>query len=104
MKLVILMYLEDDKEGVDRLLAEHGVMAYSDVSVEGHGAGTEGWYGKVAPYRSQMSMVFLPREEALALVESVEGCTGCKDSRHPIHAWVVDVERAVVSGVSASAS
>jgi hypothetical protein len=104
MKLVILMYLEDDKDGVDRLLAEHGVSAYSDMAVEGHGAGTVGWSGEVAPYRSQMSMVFLVREAAEALVEAVEACTGCRDSRHPIHAWVVDVERAVMSGAPTSAS
>ena len=104
MKLVILMYLEDDKEGVKQLLSARGVTAYSDLPVEGHGAGTGGWYGKVAPYRSQMSLVFLPREEATELVEAVEQCTGCKDARHPIHAWMVDVERAVISGIPASAS
>jgi hypothetical protein len=104
MKLVILMFLEDDKDGVEQLLAARGVSAYSDLPVEGHGAGTAGWYGKVAPYRSQMSMVLLPGEAARELVDAVEKCAGCKDARHPIHAWVVDVERAVVSGAPASAS
>jgi hypothetical protein len=101
MKLLILMHLEDDKDGVDRLLVEHEVAAYSELPVEGHGAGTVGWYGKVAPYESRMRLAFLAADKAAELVEAVEACTNCKDARHPIRAWVVDVEKSVVSGASA---
>ena len=98
MKLVIVMHLEDDRDGVDRLLAEHQVVAYSELPVQGHGAGSAGWYGKVAPYRSRLLMAFLPQEKVDDLIGAVESCSACQDARHPIRAWVVDVERAVVSG------
>ena len=97
MKLVILMYLEDDEPGVRALLAEHEVAAYSELPVEGHGTGTAGWYGQVAPYRSRMLMVFLSATKADELTAAVAACTGCKDSSHPIHAWQVDVEKVVTS-------
>lgn len=99
MKLVILMYLEDDSGCVEGLLAEHEVAAYSELSVEGHGLGTAGWYGKVAPYRSRMLLAFLAAAKADELIAAVATCTGCKDPTHPIHAWQVDVEKVVTSGL-----
>ena len=100
MKLVILMHLEDDADGVEKLLAEHEVAAYSELPVLGHGSGAKGWYGEVAPYRSRMLVAFLKEEKAAELVAAVEQCTICKHPRHPVHAWVVDVERSVISGVA----
>ena len=99
MKLVILMHLEDDAEGVEQLLAEHEVAAYSELPVLGHGSGAKGWYGEVAPYRSRMLVAFLKEDKAGQLIEAVERCTICKHPHHPVHAWVVDVERSVISGV-----
>ena len=99
MKLVILMVLEDDTPNVERLLAEHRLVAYSEVPIEGHGLGTAGWYGKVAPYASRMLMVFLDSDKAEELLAAVNACTRCKDPNHPIHAWQVDVEKAATSGL-----
>jgi hypothetical protein len=99
MKLVILMFLEDDTPNVERLLAEHHLMAYSEVPIEGHGVGTAGWYGKVAPYASRMLVVFLSSEKAGELLAAVSACTACKDPNHPIHAWQVDVEKVATSGL-----
>ncbi len=99
MKLVILMYLEDDESGVRELLAAHEVAAYSELPVEGHGLGTAGWYGKVAPYRSRMLLAFLSAAKAEELTAAVAACTGCRDATHPIHAWQVDVEKVVTSGL-----
>ena len=31
-------------------------------------------------------------------MDAVAACEGCRDPRHPIHAMLVDVERAVASG------
>ena len=104
MKLVILMHLEDDAEGVEQLLAEHEVAAYSELPVLGHGSGAKGWYGEVAPYRSRMLLAFLKEEKAGELIEAVEHCTICKHPRHPVHAWVVDVERSVISGVASGST
>lgn len=99
MKLVALMYLEEDEESVARLLKEHGVEAYSRVPLEGHGAGMKGWYGNVHPYSSFMSFAMLPENKAVELMNAVEECTNCKHPRHPIHAMQVHVERSVDSGV-----
>jgi hypothetical protein len=96
VKLVILSLLEDDIEMLHALLGEHGVVAYSELPVEGHGAGTTGWYGEIAPYRSQMVLAFMAAAPAKALLEAVAACTECKDRRHPVRAWMLDVERAVV--------
>ena len=101
MKLVILMYLEEDSAGVEQLLAAHEVAAYSELPVEGHGLGTTGWYGKVAPYRSRMLLAFLSAAKAGELLAAVASCTGCRDSKHPIHAWQVDVEQVVTSATPA---
>ncbi len=101
MKLVILMHLEDDADGVEQMLAHHEVAAYTELPVLGHGSGAQGWYGEVAPYRSRMLLAFLEEDKAGELIDSVETCTACKHPQHPMHAWVVDVERSVVSGVAA---
>jgi len=105
VKLVVLMYLDDDGPSVERLLRDHHVTAYSELPVTGHGSGTAGWYGKVAPYRSRMLIAFLPAAKADELVAAVGGCTGCSDPvRHPIHAWKLAVEQAVACGPASSTS
>ncbi len=99
MKLVMLMFLEDDTATVEGLLADHHLLAYSEVAVEGHGTGTAGWYGQVAPYDSRMLLVFLSAEKAEELLAAVSVCTGCKDPNHPIHAWQIDVDKVATSGL-----
>ena len=100
-KMILLMYLEEDEPAVDRLLEEHRVTAFSRVNLEGHGGGRPvGWYGEVAPYRSRMVFTLVPEERAEELLEAVGRCSGCLDPRHPIHAVMLGVERAVASGVT----
>ena len=98
MKLVALMYLEEDDASVGRLLRDHDVMAYSRLPLEGHGAGMKGWYGEVAPFRSLLAFAMLPEEKAHELMEAVALCTNCQDPRHPIRAMQLHVERTVDSG------
>lgn len=98
MKLIVLMYLEEDSNNVEKLLATHEVMAYSELPVEGHGLGTTGWSGKVPPFRSRMLLAFLPATKARELLVAVDTCTGCTDPNRPIHAWQMDVENAATSG------
>lgn len=100
MKLVFLMYLQDDKAVVEKLLAGSGVGAYSRLPLEGHGEGVGGWYGQVPPFRSEMIFTMLPAVRAERLIDAVSKCTGCQDPQHPIHAGVVDVEKAVDSGLA----
>ncbi|MGD2070261.1 MAG: hypothetical protein PVI57_16415 [Gemmatimonadota bacterium] len=100
MKMVLLMYLEDDEAAVDRMLEEHRVTAFSRVNLEGHGKGQPaGWYGQVAPYRSRMVFTLLPEERAAELLEAVAKCSECLDPRHPIHAVLLAVEDTADSGI-----
>lgn len=99
MKLVVLMYLEEDAAHVQKLMATHGVMAYSELPVTGHGQGTTGWYGTVAPFKSRMLIAFVPAAKADELTAAISTCTGCTDPNRPIRAWQMDVEKAVTSGL-----
>lgn len=98
MKLIVLLYLEDDDPVVARLLADHGVLAWSRLALEGHGAGLAGWYGSVAPYRSRMAFTVVPADRADDLLEAVAEMDGLADRRHPVHALQLEVERSVDSG------
>jgi len=104
MKAVILMYLEDDSKGVQKLLADHDVSTYSQLPVEGHGVGTAGWYGKVAPFRSRMLLAFVAAAKADEFLSAVRTCTGCVDRGRPIHAWQMDVEKSVTSGLGTASN
>lgn len=97
MKLIALMFLEDDDPVVQELLGKAGVSAFSRLPLEGHGEGAPGWYGQIAPYDSEMIFAVVPDEQAGAVLEAVEGLEKVQDDRHPIHAFQVDVERCVHS-------
>ncbi len=93
MKLVLLMYLQDDESCVAQLLKETDVQTFSRLSMEGRGPGASGgWYGETQPYQSQMIMAIMPAEQAASLAQAVSSCTGVEDPRHPIRAAVLDVE------------
>jgi hypothetical protein len=97
MKLVVLMFLEDDAATVRKLLQSQKVATYSELSVRGHGQGTAGWYGDVAPFKSSLYMVFMPNEEAQNLMHAVENLPPTRDKQRPIRAWQMDVESSVQS-------
>lgn len=93
MKLVLLMFLEEDAQCVNRLLGEVKVETFSRLSIEGHGPGSSaGWSGQIQPYQSQMVMSILPDELASSLMEAVAACKGVQDPRHPIRAAMMSVE------------
>lgn len=99
MKLIVLAYLEEDQKCVEQLLAELRVTAYSRLPVEGREpAGTGGWYGSAAPYRSALTLVFTEDAAAGRIMDGVRACTGVEDPRHPIRAFQVDVENATACG------
>ena len=94
MKLVFLMYLEEDQKCVDRLLKERQISAFSRIPVEGHGPGSAaGWSGEIQPYDSQIIMTVVEDAQAEALVRAVGNCTGVEDPRHPIRAVLMNVEQ-----------
>ena len=92
MKLVLLMYLEEDEACVARLLDERGVEAFSRLPLEGHGPGQKGWRGEVPAYRSRMVMVLAPEATAADLMRAVRDCRGIVDPAHPVRAVQVGVE------------
>jgi hypothetical protein len=99
MKLVILTYLEGDEKCVERLLDELDVRTFSQMPVEGHGpAGSGGWYGAGAPYRSGLILVFDDDEQATAILAGVQACTAVEDPSHPIRAFQLGVEDAAACG------
>jgi len=103
MKLIILLYLEDDDRCVASLMKDHGVLAYSRLPLEGHGSGLAGWYGATAPYASRMAFAIVPEGQAAELMSAVQGCNGVADPRHPIHAIQLSVEATADSGGGAPA-
>ncbi|MFQ5537634.1 MAG: hypothetical protein ACE5GJ_09305 [Gemmatimonadota bacterium] len=102
MKLVFLMYLEEDDKRIVKLLEEHHVVAWSRMSMEGHGSGMRGWYGEVAPYASRLIFTVLREDKARELLEAVRVCVDCEDPQHPIHAMMVAVEEMADSGTAGS--
>lgn len=99
MKLLILLYLEDDDACVTRMLSAQGVPVFSRMSVEGVGPGAPGWYGETAPYASRMILALVEPELAESVLHAVHHGSGLKDSRHPIHAVKLDVEGATACGL-----
>lgn len=98
MKLIILMYLEEDESNVEALLRNHGIEAYSQVCVEGHGKGSTGWYGSVPPYASRMTIVAVEESKATELLTALSSDVKSADPRHPIHAMQMAIEACTDSG------
>ena len=104
LKLVLIMYLEEDEGCVNGLLSEQDVGIFSRLSMEGlaRGAGS-GWYGVGLPYQSRLIMSLLPIEQADALMAAVARCRGVQDPRHPIRAVQLAVERSAACECSTEA-
>ena len=92
MKLVLLLYLEEDGPAVTKLLSEQGISAYSRLPIEGHGEGRAGgWYGDIATHNSKMVFTIVSDEEAKSLLVALEGVP-VQDAAHPIHAAQLGLE------------
>jgi len=104
MKLVMLAYLEGDEKCVERMLADLDVASFSRLAIEGHGpAGSGGWYGSGAPYRSEMILIFTEDEKAGAILAGVQACTAVQDPKHPIRAFQLGVEDVAACGCQSQA-
>lgn len=98
MKLVILMYLEEDERCVQSLLRERDVSVFSRLSIEGVGPGTPAWYGEPAPYESRMTFTIVEEEQAADLLAAVRGARGCLDAAHPVRAIQLAIEETAACG------
>ena len=97
MKMVVVMYLEEDEGIVTRLLEGLGVSSFSSVKLEGHGEGSPGWYGDVEPFESRMVFAVLPKGKAGELLSAVAELRGGSHPEHPVHAIQMAVERTAAS-------
>ena len=105
MKMVLLLYLEDDAACVDRLLRSLTLPAFSRMPIEGHSAeGVSGWYGEAAPDRSYMAFAMVSDELSGRVLEAVESCQEVEDARHPIRAFQMNIERATACSCSTSST
>jgi hypothetical protein len=96
MKMVVIMYLEEDEPCVSKLMARLAIPAWSRMPVEGHGPRmAPGWAGEASPFQSRLIFSFLPDEIARTLVDAVAKCKGVEDPRHPIRAALLGVEKFV---------
>lgn len=95
MKMVVLLYLEDDEGCVDRLLRAHRLPAFSRFALEGVDPGeVGGWYGSATSHRSQMAFAIVDETVAKELLAAVETCRDIEHAGHPIRAFQLNVERA----------
>ena len=104
MKLVIVMYLEEDEECVQRLLRESGVQAFSRMSMEGIGEGVGSWYGGTVPFESRMAFTVVSAERAATILSAIESEDRCLDQKHPMRAVQLAVEASTAIGTSGPAS
>ena len=104
LKLLLLMYLEEDEGCVNRLLREQGVGIFSRLSMEGLAQGAaSGWYGVSLPFQSRLILALMPVEQADGLLAAVSDCRGVQDPRHPIRAMQLAVERSAACECPAEA-
>ncbi len=99
MKLLFLLYLEDDDPRVTHILAEQEVQAFSRLPVEGHRGARTGWLGETSPFRSKMIFTLVSDEKAEAVMRAVSRANDLHDATHPIHGIQVAVEAVCRSGV-----
>lgn len=99
MKLVILMYLEEDEGCVQELLHESDVPVFSRLSMEGIGPGAPSWYGGPTPYESRMAFTIVSDERAADVLAAVGTARGCLDERHPVRAIQLAIEDTAACGL-----
>jgi len=108
MKLVLLLYLEEDEGCVERFVREAGVHLFSRLSVEGveDGGGPSpaaGWYGAPMPYASRMAFAIVPDDRAAELLAGVgEGRGGLDARNHPVRAFQLPIESVAACGLENS--
>lgn len=97
MKLVLLLYLEEDGPAVTKLLMDQGISAYSRIAMEGHGEGKAGgWFGDVATHSSTMIFSIIADDVADALATALKDVK-VQDAGHPIHMAKLNLEEWVHS-------
>ena len=99
IKLITILYLEDDEPVVDELLRRVGVGAFSRLPMEGRGSGIPGWDGTIPSFRSKLIFAMVDAARAKEVLDAVVAAKGVQDTTHPLHAFQVDVEAVAQSGL-----
>jgi len=104
MKLVLMLYLEEDEACVERFARESGVPVLSRLSVEGieaDAAAVAGsWYGAPMPFASRMAFAILPDDRAAELLAGIaEGRGGLDARNHPVRAFQLPIESVAACGI-----
>lgn len=100
MKFIGLMGLERDRKKVTQILVDHHVKVFSEIEIVGHTHATLKQYGiwptsgDIAAY-STLAFAIIPADQADEIMCEIEELNKKKPSEHPIHAFLVDVEKMV---------
>lgn len=102
MKFVIILSIEECHEQLRSIYRRHGVRIFSEVDIRGYplspkdGTAPFGWFSDSDPaVYSTAGFAFLEASKAQELMEALANysCEGEPD--HPIHAFMMPVDRAV---------
>jgi hypothetical protein len=92
MKLLLLLYLEQDGPTVTKLLTSQGIDAYSRVNIEGQGGEkAQGVFGGRAPHASKMIFAVVTGEQGESLRQALREAE-VQDANHPIHVAQLGLE------------
>lgn len=104
MRIVMLMYLEEDAGRVADLLRSREIVAFTRLEAEGWTASLPSpWSGATTPFRSELLLTLVPEDRAAELMQAVADCA-CANVRHPVHGVELAVARTETSTLEARTS
>ena len=105
MKLVIILSIEECHEELRSIYRDHGVRIFSEMDIRGYplspkdGSAPFGWFSDADPaVYSTAGFAFLETGKADELMNALSDYTCEGEPGHPIHAFMMPVDRAVSSG------
>lgn len=98
MKLIMLMCIEEYARDLRKILVEHGVPTFSETNIDGYrleeGDIASNWFstgGRRGIY-SHLFFSFLAESKTGELMDAVREYNKKKDDKHPLRAFLLDVE------------
>lgn len=100
MKLIGIMSLKEDRATVRDLFEDQGVRIFSETDILGHSTETIekfGWFATPQDAADYSSLCFAIVEDAAAetVFAAIAGLRKTRPGDHPIHAFVVPVEKMI---------
>lgn len=104
MKLVIILSIEEYREKLHKIYRDHGVRIFSEMDIRGYplspkdGSAPFGWFTDSDPaVYSTAGFAFMGAAQAEELMDALADYTCEGEPDHPIHAFMLPVDRAVQS-------